>query len=76
MLAVTFFEIIPKTILIWQKKEPTDDNLYLPMLLLLAGYLLTQFFEHTIAHTFIWVKRSMPRVRSRRRLRIRVSVDS
>jgi zinc transporter ZupT len=52
MLAVTFFEIIPKTILIWQKKEPTDDNLYLPMLLLLAGYLLTQFFEHTIAPHF------------------------
>jgi zinc transporter ZupT len=52
MLAVTFFEIIPKTILIWQRKEPTDDNLYLPMLLLLAGYLLTQFFEHTIAPHF------------------------
>ncbi len=52
MLAVTFFEIIPKTILIWQKKEPTDDNLYLPMLLLLVGYLLTQFFEHTIAPHF------------------------
>src|SRR6187549_789254 len=52
MLAVTFFEIIPKTILIWQKKEPTDENLYLPMLLLLAGYLLTQFFEHTIAPHF------------------------
>jgi zinc transporter ZupT len=52
MLAVTFFEIIPKTILIWQKKQPADDNLYLPMLLLLAGYLLTQFFEHTIAPHF------------------------
>ncbi len=52
MLAVTFFEIIPKTILIWQKTEGADDNLYLPMLLLLAGYLLTQFFEHTIAPHF------------------------
>lgn len=52
MLAVTFFEIIPKTILIWQKKQPADDNLYFPMLLLLAGYLLTQFFEHTIAPHF------------------------
>ena len=52
MLAVTFFEIIPKTILIWQRKEPADDNLYLPMLLLLSGYLLTQFFEHTIAPHF------------------------
>jgi zinc transporter ZupT len=52
MLAVTFIEILPKTILIWQKTEPSDDNLYLPMLLLLLGYLLTQFFEHTIAPHF------------------------
>jgi zinc transporter ZupT len=52
MLAVTFFEIIPKTILIWQNSDPGDDNLSLPMLLLLVGYLLTQFFEHTIAPHF------------------------
>lgn len=53
MLAVTFFEIIPKTILLWQKTHPeTSQNLYPPMLLLLAGYLLTQFFEHTIAPHF------------------------
>lgn len=52
MLAVTFFEIIPKTILIWQKNEGTDENLYVPMSLLLVGYLLTQFFEHTIAPHF------------------------
>lgn len=53
MLAVTFFEIIPKTILLWQKQYPeTSDNLYAPMLLLLGGYLLTQFFEHTIAPHF------------------------
>ena len=52
MLAVTFFEILPKTILIWQKSAPGDDTLYLPMLLLLVGYLLTQFFEHTIAPHF------------------------
>ncbi|PYS98581.1 MAG: ZIP family magnesium transporter [Acidobacteria bacterium] len=52
MLAVTFFEVLPKTILIWQKSGRGDDNLYLPMLLLLVGYLLTQFFEHTIAPHF------------------------
>ena len=53
MLAVTFFEIVPKTILLWQKTHPeTSENLYPPMLLLLAGYLLTQFFEHTIAPHF------------------------
>ncbi len=53
MLAVTFFEILPKTILLWQAQYPaSSENLYLPMLLLLAGYLLTQFFEHTIAPHF------------------------
>ena len=53
MLAVTFFEIVPKTVLIWQKTHPESaDNLYVPMLLLLTGYLLTQFFEHTIAPHF------------------------
>lgn len=51
MLAVTFFEILPKTIEIWQKSEPSS-GLYIPMLLLLGGYLLTQFFEHTIAPHF------------------------
>ncbi|MEO8649132.1 MAG: hypothetical protein ABI539_08205 [Acidobacteriota bacterium] len=53
MLAVTFFEIVPRTILLWQKTYPEQaENLYVPMLLLLAGYLLTQFFEHTIAPHF------------------------
>lgn len=54
MLAVTFFEILPKTILIWQKTSTGSgpDSLSLPMILLLAGYLLTQFFEHTIAPHF------------------------
>lgn len=54
MLAVTFFEIIPKTILIWSRSGASsgDDNLSGPMLLLLIGYLLTQFFEHTIAPHF------------------------
>lgn len=53
MLAVTFFEIIPKTIVLWQRTHPeAAENLYVPMLLLLAGYLLTQFLEHTIAPHF------------------------
>ncbi len=53
MLAVTFFEIIPKTILIWRRSGLSDtDDLSVPMLLLLVGYLLTQFFEHTIAPHF------------------------
>lgn len=56
MLAVTFFEILPKTIGLWQEKSGGDgshsETLYIPMLLLLVGYLLTQFFEHTIAPHF------------------------
>lgn len=52
MLAVTFFEVLPKTIVLWQKTRGVDENLYFPMLLLLGGYLLTQFFEHTIAPHF------------------------
>lgn len=53
MLAVTFFEIVPKTILLWQRTHAdSSDELYVPMLLLLVGYLLTQFVEHTIAPHF------------------------
>jgi len=53
MLAVTFFEIIPKSVLMWQKINPQEsENLAVPMILLLTGYLLTQFFEHTIAPHF------------------------
>ena len=53
MLAVTFVEIIPKTIQLWQSNPATSqDGLYLPMLLILGGYMLTQFFEHTIAPHF------------------------
>ncbi len=55
MLAVTFIEILPKTIYVWQTQKGLPDfgeAFYLPMLLLLGGYLLTQFFEHTIAPHF------------------------
>lgn len=53
MLAVSLFEILPKSITIWQKTNPGDsENLYVPMMLILAGYLLTQFVEHTIAPHF------------------------
>jgi zinc transporter ZupT len=53
MLAVTFIEILPKTVTLWQSSQHGDaDELYIPMLLVLLGYLLTQFFEHTIAPHF------------------------
>lgn len=53
MLAVTLLEILPKTILLWQESNPSSaGELHVPMLLVLAGYLLTQFVEHTIAPHF------------------------
>ena len=53
MLAVTIFEILPESVILWQKSNPlTVEDLYFPMLLLMGGYLLTQFFEHTIAPHF------------------------
>lgn len=55
MLSVTFIEVLPKTIKLWEAPENSPhagENFYLPMALLLAGYLLTQFFEHTIAPHF------------------------
>ena len=53
MLAVTLFEILPKSMTLWQHSSPPDsENLYIPMILLLSGYLLTQFVEHTIAPHF------------------------
>ena len=47
MLAVIFIELLPKTFLLWQGAN--EESLMIPMILVLAGYLLTQFFEHTIA---------------------------
>ncbi len=53
MLSVTIFEILPESVVLWQKTSPlTIEDLYAPMLLLMGGYLLTQFFEHTIAPHF------------------------
>ncbi|MFN0279606.1 MAG: ZIP family metal transporter, partial [Pyrinomonadaceae bacterium] len=50
MLAVTIFEILPESIILWQKPGAlTANDLFPPMALFMAGYLLTQFFEHTIA---------------------------
>ncbi len=47
MLAVIFIELLPKTFLLWQITN--EEDLIFPMMLVLIGYLLTQFFEHTIA---------------------------
>lgn len=52
MLAVTVFEIFPKSVALWQSRSGGDEDLAMPMLLLLGGFLLTQFVEHTIAPHF------------------------
>ncbi len=54
MLSVVFIEILPEVVELWQKKTNifNSEALIYPMGLLLVGYLLTQFFEHTIAPHF------------------------
>lgn len=53
MLAVTFLEILPKVIGLWQQAgSDLAESMVIPMALMLGGYLLTQFFEHTIAPHF------------------------
>jgi len=54
MLAVSFIDVLPEVIEIWLKKSSSQSSevLLFPMVLLLSGYLLTQFFEHTIAPHF------------------------
>lgn len=54
MLAVNFIEIFPRVISLWETRESaiSGEKFVFPMILVLAGYLLTQFFEHTIAPHF------------------------
>ncbi len=54
MLGVIFIDVLPEVIALWQKEKGTvsSETYFAPMMLLLLGYLLTQFFEHTIAPHF------------------------
>jgi zinc transporter ZupT len=55
MLAAIFIEILPETINIWTDRlegEPAARSVVGAMTLLLAGYLLIQLFEHTLAPHF------------------------
>lgn len=52
MLAVTLFEILPRSVVLWSNGGADPESLAWPMALLLGGYLLTQFVEHTIAPHF------------------------
>lgn len=51
MLSVVFVDVLPEVAELWAKKENSfeAEKLVFPMVLVLCGYLLTQFFEHTIA---------------------------
>lgn len=51
MLAVSFIDVLPEVFEIWARAEnsASAESIVFPMILLLGGYLLTQFFEHTIA---------------------------
>ncbi len=54
MLGVTFIDILPEVVELWVQNNTgqVSEVLIFPMVLLLVGYLLTQFFEHTIAPHF------------------------
>src|SRR4029453_18871554 len=55
MMAAIFIEIVPETVSIWTKNlqgAQAAESVVGAMSLLLAGYLLIQLFEHTIAPHF------------------------
>lgn len=61
MLAAIFLEIVPASFQLWQAGELAENvphthahtsEVLTPMALLLGGYLLIQFFEHTLAPHF------------------------
>src|SRR5579883_1323112 len=55
MLAAIFIEIVPETVALWSRGasgEGAARAVTGAMALLLAGYLLIQFFEHTVAPHF------------------------
>jgi len=56
MLAVTLIEILPNSIELWHKETDGhahgSEHYFIPMMLMLSGYLLTQLVEHTIAPHF------------------------
>jgi zinc transporter ZupT len=49
MISVIFVEILPRIEILGKQME---ESIFSPMVLLLAGYMATQFFEHTIAPHF------------------------
>ena len=55
MLAAIFIEIMPETVALWtagSSRGEAAEGMVGATTLLLAGYLLIQFFEHTVAPHF------------------------
>src|SRR5918997_7181875 len=65
MLAAIFIEIVPEVVVLWGKNgaeggEAGHGGILGAMTLLLAGYLLIHFFEHTIAPHFHFGEETHP----------------
>jgi zinc transporter ZupT len=60
LLAAIFIEILPETISLWMVKDSNPESLVFAMALLLAGYLMLQFFEHTLAPHFHFGEETHP----------------
>lgn len=64
MLAAIFIEIVPEVVVLWTKGtdggDSTGRGVLGAMTLLLAGYLLIHFFEHTIAQHFHFGEETHP----------------
>src|SRR5438270_4972539 len=64
MLAAIFIEVVPEAVILWTKGTSTsveaDHGLLGAMTLLLGGYLLIHFFEHTIAPHFHFGEETHP----------------
>jgi zinc transporter ZupT len=60
MLAAIFIEILPEVVVLWGKNGEPGQGVLGAMTLLLAGYLLIHFFEHTIAPHFHFGEETHP----------------
>ncbi|HWS89803.1 MAG TPA: ZIP family metal transporter [Pyrinomonadaceae bacterium] len=60
MLAAIFLEIMPEVVVLWGKGDDPGHGVLGAMTLLLAGYLLIHFFEHTIAPHFHFGEETHP----------------
>lgn len=52
LLGAIFIEILPESIKLWTNGNANNESIIFAMALLLAGYLMLQFFEHTLAPHF------------------------